>query len=97
MADAASLRIRAKAASEAKGFYKDQEELQDLNNSVEGVQNQIKVTKDSDIKTNKNQSKNHQGGENLKDKLEYLRELLDSGLITKAEYDKKRFKLLDQI
>ena len=97
LADAASLKIRAKAASEAKSFYKDQKELEDLNKSVEGVQNQTKVTKDSDIKTNKNNSKNYQGGENLKDKLEYLRELLDSGLITKAEYDKKRFKLLDQI
>ena len=97
LADAASLKIRAKAASEAKGFYRDQKELEDLNKSVEGVQNQTKVTKDSDIKTNKNQSKKYQGGENLKDKLEYLRELLDSGLITKAEYDKKRFKLLDQI
>ena len=97
LADAASLKIRAKAASEAKGFYKNQKELEDLNKSVDEVQNQTKFTKDSDIKTNKNQSKNVQGGENLKDKLEYLRELLDSGLITKAEYDKKRFKLLDQI
>ena len=45
LADAASLKIRAKAASEAKGFYKDQKELEDLNKSVEGVQNQTKVTK----------------------------------------------------
>ena len=36
LADAASLKIRAKAASEAKGFYKDQQELEDLNKSVEG-------------------------------------------------------------
>ena len=33
----------------------------------------------------------------LKSKLQYLRELLDSGLITKEEYDKKRLSLLDQI
>ena len=98
LADAASLKIRAKAASEAKGFYKDQKELDDLNKSVEERQIQTKVIKkDSDNEPNKKQSKNHQGEGNLKDKLEYLRELLDSGLITKSEYDKKRFKLLDQI
>ena len=98
LADAASLKIRAKAASEAKGFYKDQKELNDLNKSVEEQEIQTKVIKkDSDNEPNKKQLKNHQGEGNLKDKLEYLRELLDSGLITKAEYDKKRFKLLDQI
>ena len=97
LADAASLKIRAKAASEAKGFYKDKKELEDLNKSVEAVQHQTKAYKDDAPKPNKNQSKNYQGGENIKDKLEYLRELLDSGLITKSEYDKKRFKLLDQI
>ena len=98
LADAASLKIRAKAASEAKGFYKDQKELDDQNKSVEGIQIQQKaIKKDTDNEPNKKQSKNYQGEENLKDKLEYLRELLDSGLITKSEYDKKRFKLLDQI
>ena len=98
LADAASLKIRAKAASEAKGFYKNQKELDDLNKSAEGIQIQTKaIKKDSDNKPDKKQSKNYQGEDNLKEKLEYLRELLDSGLITKAEYDKKRFKLLDQI
>ena len=97
LADAASLKIRAKAASEAKDFYRDKKELEDLNKSLEVVQNQTKTNKEKAPKPNNNQSKNYQGEESLKDKLEYLRELLDSGLITKAEYDKKRFKLLDQI
>ena len=88
MADAASLKIRAKAASEAKDFYKDKKELENLNKSVDIIQNQKKANKDNDSKPNESQSKNYQGGDNLKDKLEYLRELLDSGLITKAEYDK---------
>ena len=44
-----------------------------------------------------NQSKNSQRSGDLKVKLETLRELLDSGLITKADYDKKRNKLFDQI
>ena len=97
LADAASLKIRAKAASEAKDFYQDKKELENLNKSVEEIQNQTKANKNNDPKPNENKSKNYQRGENLKDKLEYLRELLDSGLITKAEYEKKRFKLLDQI
>ena len=97
-ADATSLKIRAKAASEAKQYYKDQKDLDVLNKSLEEVQNQTKaINKAIDTKPNEKQSENKQGGGNLKDKLEYLRELLDSGLITKAEYDKKRFKLLDQI
>ena len=62
------------------------------------TQNQTKaINKGIDTKPYEKQSENKQGGGNVKDKLEYLRELLDSGLITKAEYDKKRFKLLDQI
>ena len=97
LADAASLKIRAKAASEAKDFYQDKKDLENLNKSVEEIQNQTKANKNNDPKPNENKSKNYQRGENLKDKLEYLRELLDSGLITKAEYEKKRFKLLDQI
>ena len=77
--------------------YISLKEIEDLNKSVEDVQNQTKSFKDSIYKPKRNQSKDYQGSENLKDKLEYLRELLDSGLITKAEYDKNRFKLLDQI
>ncbi len=54
-------------------------------------------TTSNELNDSSNKSKTSDGSVNLKDKLEYLRELLDSGLITKAEYDKKRFKLLDQI
>ena len=78
-------------------WHSPRKELENLNKSVEEIQNQTKANKNNDPKPNENKSKNYQGGENLKDKLEYLREMLDSGLITKAEYEKKRFKLLDQI
>ena len=99
LADAASLKIRAKAASEAKGFHRDQKELEDLNESANEAQYLTK-TIDKKISNEKedinNESKTPQKSGDLKVKLEYLRELLDSGLITKADYDKKRFKLLDQ-
>ena len=100
LADAASLKIRAKAASEAKELYKDQKELEDLNKSVEEEHYPTEVierTKSNKKQELKNESKTSQEIGNVKDRLEYLRELLDSGLITKADYDKKRFKLLDQI
>ena len=99
LADAASLKIRAKAASEAKGFYKDQNDLDLLTKSAEESQSLTTVSKttSNEYNNSSNKSKTSDGSVNLKDKLEYLRELLDSGLITKAEYDKKRFKLLDQI
>ena len=100
LADAASLKIRAKAASEAKGFYKDQKDLDLLSKSAEEPQTSsqaISKTKSNELNDSSNKSNTSDGSVNLKDKLEYLRELLDSGLITKAEYDKKRFKLLDQI
>ena len=100
MADAASLKIRAKAASEAKGFYKDQKDLELLSKSAEEPKSSLKTfskTTSNELNNSSNKSKTSDGTVNLKDKLEYLRELLDSGLITKAEYDKKRFKLLDQI
>ncbi len=99
LADAASLKIRAKAASEAKEFYRDQKELEDLNKLANEAQDLTK-TLDKKIFNDKqdinNESKTSQKSGDLKVKLEYLRELLDSGLITKADYDKKRFKLLDQ-
>ncbi len=99
LADAASLKIRAKAASEAKGFYRDQRELVDLNKLAYEAQDLTKNI-DKQIFNEKqdinNESKTSQKSGDLKVKLEYLRELLDSGLITKSDYDKKRFKLLDQ-
>ena len=49
------------------------------------------------IKTKSNNFEKEKKTTDLKSKLQYLRELLDSGLITKEEYDKKRLSLLDQI
>ena len=90
LADAASLRIRAKAASETKGFYQDEKALNALNKAAE---------KDIDV-ANKllNKQKPSKGNKKtLKEKLSDLRELLDSDLISKEEYNEKRLKLLDEI
>ena len=86
--------------SEAKGFHLDQKELEDLN-KLENEAQDLTKTLDKKISNEKedinNESKIAQKTGDLKVKLEYLRELLDSGLITKADYDKKRFNLLDQL
>ena len=90
LADAASLRIRAKAASDTKGFYQEERALNALNKAAE---------KDIDV-ANKliNKQKSSKGNKKtLKEKLSDLKELLDSDLISKEEYNEKRLKLLDEI
>ena len=90
LADAASLRIRAKAASDTKGFYQEEKALNALNKAAE---------KDIDVANkllNKQKSSNN-NKKTLKEKLSDLKELLDSDLISKDEYNEKRLKLLDEI
>ena len=90
LADAASLRIRAKAASDTKGFYQEEKALNALNKAAE---------KDFDMANNLlNKQKSSKGSKKtLKEKLSDLKELLDSDLISKDEYNEKRLKLLDEI
>ena len=90
LADAASLRIRAKAASDTKGFYQEERALNALNKAAEkdiDVANKL-LNKQKPSKSNK---------KTLKEKLSDLKELLDSDLISKDEYNEKRLKLLDEI
>ena len=90
LADAASLRIRAKAASDTKGFYQEEKTLNALNKVAE---------KDIDVASKLlNKQKSSKGNKKtLKEKLSDLKELLDSDLISKEEYNEKRLKLLDEI
>ena len=90
LADAASLRIRAKAASDTKGFYQEEKALNALNKAAE---------KDIDVASKLfNKQKSGKGNKKtLKEKLSDLKELLDSDLISKEEYNEKRLKLLDEI
>jgi len=98
LADAASLRIRAKAASETQGFYQQERTLDALNKAAE---------KDSNVAGNLiskgigginfgNQENKNSGG-SIKEKLASLKDLHDSGLISEAEYEKKKQDLLGQI
>ena len=90
LADATSLRIRAKAASDTKGFYQEEKTLNALNKAAEkdfSMANDL-LNKGSTSKGNK---------KTLKEKLSDLKELLDSDLISKEEYNEKRLKLLDEI
>ena len=90
LADAASLRIRAKAASDTKGFYQEEKALNALNKAAEN---------DIDLASKLlNKQKSSKGNKKtLKEKLSDLKELLDSDLISKEEYNEKRLKLLDEI
>ena len=90
LADAASLRIRAKAASDTKGFYQEERTLDALNKAAE---------KDSDLANNflNKQTSSKGNKKTLKEKLSDLKELLESDLISEKEYNEKRLKLLDDI
>ena len=75
------MKIRAKAASEAEGYYKKERNLESFNQKIEKkISNPIK-TKSNNFEKEKTTD--------LKSKLQYLRELLDSGLITKESMIKK--------
>jgi len=90
LADAASLRIRAKAASDTKGFYQEERTLDALNKAAE---------KDSDLANNflNKQTSSKGNKKTLKEKLSDLKELLESDLISEKEYNDKKLKLLDDI
>ena len=90
LADAASLRIRAKAASDTKGFYQEERTLDALNKAAE---------KDSDLANNflNKQTSSKGNKKTLKEKLSDLKELLESDLISEKEYNEKRLKLLEDI
>ena len=90
LADAASLRIRAKAASDTKGFYQEEKALNALNKAAE---------KDSDLANNflNKQTSSKGNKKTLKEKLSDLKELYESDLISEKDYNEKSLKLLDEI
>ena len=90
LADAASLRIRAKAASDTKGFYQEERTLDALNKAAE---------KDSNLANNflNKQTSGKGNKKTLKEKLSDLKELLESDLISEKEYNDKKLKLLEDI
>lgn len=98
LADAASLRIRAKAASDTQGFYQQERTLDALNKAAEkdtGMAGNLLSKGLGGI--NIGSSGNKDSGGDLKQKLSSLKDLFDSGLISEAEYEKKKQDLLGQI
>ncbi len=98
LADAASLRIRAKAASESQGFYQQERTFDALNKAAEKDTNVASKLMSEGIGGLNfgNKGKNDSGGD-LKSKLSSLKELHESGLISDSEYEKKKQDLLGQI
>ena len=99
LTEAASLRIRAKAASESKGFYQQERALDAIHKAAD---------KDTSIAQSlitggvggidfTNQKINRSGNNNLKDKLTSLKELLESGLISENEYNEKKNEILGKL
>ena len=98
LADAASLRIRAKAASETQGFYQQERTLDALNKAAEKDSNVAGNLISKGIGDNDFSNQERKGLDgNIKEKLASLKDLYSSGLISVAEYEKKKQDLLGQI
>jgi len=98
LADAASLRIRAKAASETQGFYQQERTLDALNKAAEKDSNVAGNLISKGIGGNDFRDPESKGLDgNIKEKLASLKDLYSSGLISVAEYEKKKQDLLGQI
>ena len=98
LADAASLRIRAKAASETKGFYQQERALDALNKAAEkdtGVAGQLLSKGLGGINFGGPGQSDSNG--DLKKKLSSLKDLFDSGLISESEYNDRKNKILDDL
>ncbi len=120
LAEAASLRIRAKAANESQGFYQQERSLDALNKAVEtkgglagnliagglglglGVNAAQKLASNvtesisSSVNNQKNDNNNQQNSD-IKSKLSSLKDLFDSDLISKEDYEEKKKQLLKDI
>ena len=95
LADAASLRIRAKAASETQGFYEKEKALDAISKVAEKDTNVAGQLFSQGIGGFGLGKKDKSGSSSdLKDKLKSLKELFDSGLISKEEYEQKKKEVL---
>ena len=98
LTDAASLRIRAQAASESKGFYQQERALDAIDKAVEkdtSLARRIIAEGVGGIATKSNKSSNYDS--EIKAKLSSLKELFESGLISEDEYKKKKNEFIGNI
>ena len=103
LSEAASLRIRAKAASDTEGFYEKERELNAIDRAIEkdssGVVGSLlgrTGTTNSGATQNSvpSSEKKSLSTEDLKFKLFNLKDMMNSGLISKEEYEQKKKELL---
>ncbi len=98
LGDAASLRIRAKAASDTEGFYQQERTLDAIDKVVAkdtSVGSKLISQSLGEIQIGSNVI--NEPNSETKKKLLELKELLNSGLISEHEYQNKRIKLLGKI
>ena len=103
LSEAASLRIRAKAASETEGFYEKERELDALDRAIEkdssGVVGSLlgrsgATNSGATQNSAPSSEKKPLSTEDLKFKLFNLKDMMNSGLISKEEYEQKKKELL---
>ena len=98
LSEAASLKIRAKAASETEGFYEKERELDALDRAIEkdgsGVVGSLLGRSGTTQNSVPSSEKKSLSTEDLKFKLFNLKDMMDSGLISKEEYEQKKKELL---
>ena len=98
LSEAASLRIRAKAASDTEGFYEKERELDALDRAIEkdgsGVVGSLLGRSGTTQNSAPSSEKKSLSTEDLKFKLFNLKDMMNSGLISKEEYEQKKKELL---
>ena len=103
LSEAASLKIRAKAASETEGFYEKERELDALDRAIEkdstGLVGSLlgrsgATTSGTTQNSAPSSEKKSLSTEDLKFKLFNLKDMMNSGLISKEEYEQKKKELL---
>ena len=111
LAEAASLKVRAQAASESGNFYQVERSYDALNKAAEnegglagtflsgglGLGLGANAGQQMSQAINENtQINSTQSDKDLKEKLKDLKDLLDSGLISSEDYNNKKNKLIDK-
>ena len=101
LSEAASLKIRAKAASETRGFYEQERKLDAIDKAIEkdsqassGLVGSILSGASKIGGSGSNSSEGSISNEDLKYKLFNLKDMLNSGLISQQEYEQKKKELL---
>lgn len=98
LSEAASLKIRAKAASETKGFYEQERKLDAIDKAIDkestGIVGSLLGRAGLSQNPGTSSANKSLSTEDLKFKLFNLKDMMDSGLISREEYEQKKKELL---